>query len=61
MRPESNGPIKYPKAKHCDNKAKANPFLLIGAILNTISVEVGRKEDVPILNKTIAIIISVIP
>ena len=45
--PEINGPKKYPIAKHCDNSAKANPFLFGGAILNTISVDVGRKEEVP--------------
>ena len=47
MRPEINGPKKYPIAKHCDSRASAKPFLLEGAILKTTSVEVGRKEAVP--------------
>ena len=47
MRPEINGPKKQPIAKHCDNKARAKPFLFDGAILKTISVEVGRNEAVP--------------
>ena len=42
-----NGPRKYPIAKHCDNNARAYPFLFEGAILKTTSVDVGRKEDVP--------------
>ncbi len=47
MRPEINGPIKYPIAKHCDNNASAKPFLFEGAILKTTSVDVGRNEAVP--------------
>ena len=47
MRPEINGPKKQPIAKHCDNNARAKPFLFEGAILKTTSVDVGRKEDVP--------------
>ena len=47
MRPEINGPKKYPIAKHCDNRARAKPFLLEGAILKKTSVEVGRNEAVP--------------
>ena len=47
MRPEINGPKKYPIAKHCDNKARAKPFLFEGAILKTTSVDVGRNEAVP--------------
>ena len=46
-----NGPKKYPIAKHCDNKARANPFLFEGAILKTTSVDVGRKEEIPKLIK----------
>ena len=52
--PEISGPIKYPIAKHWERIAKANPFLFIGAILNTISDEVGRNDEVPILQKIIA-------
>ena len=47
MRPEINGPKKYPIAKHCDSRASAKPFLFEGAILKTTSVDVGRKDDVP--------------
>ena len=47
MRPEINGPKKYPIAKHCDNRASAKPFLFEGAILKTTSVDVGRNEAVP--------------
>ena len=50
MRPEINGPKKYPIAKHWDNKARAKPFLFEGAILKTTSVAVGRNEAVPKLN-----------
>ena len=56
--PESKGPKKYPIAKHCDNKASAKPFFLEGAILNTTSVDVGRKDDVPKLIKINAKIIK---
>ena len=52
--PDIKGPKKYPIAKHCDKSARAYPFLFEGAILKTISVEVGRKEDVPKLIKIIA-------
>ena len=51
MRPEINGPKKYPIAKHCDSKASAKPFLFEGAILKTKSVDVGRNEAVPKLIK----------
>ena len=47
IRPEINGPKKYPIAKHCDNRASAKPFLFEGAILKTTSVDVGRNEAVP--------------
>ena len=47
MRPEINGPKKQPIAKHWDNRASAKPFLFEGAILKTISVDVGRNEAVP--------------
>ena len=45
--PEMNGPKKQPIAKHCDNSARAKPFLFEGAILKTTSVDVGRNEAVP--------------
>ena len=45
--PDINGPNKYPIAKHWDRSARAKPFLFAGAILKTISVDAGRKEEVP--------------
>ena len=38
-----------------ERRAVAKPFLLIGAILNTISEEVGRKDEAPMLEKIIAV------
>ena len=53
--PDINGPKKYPIAKHWDKSASAKPFLFEGAILNIMSVDVGRNEDVAKLIKIIAI------
>ena len=53
--PDINGPKTYPIAKPWDKSASAKPFLFEGAILNIMSVDVGRNEDVAKLIKIIAI------
>ena len=53
MLPDIIGPIKYPIAKHWESSAKAKPFLFVGAIPNTISEEVGKNDEVPMLQKII--------
>ena len=52
--PEIKGPIKYPIAKHWERIAKPKPFLLTGVILNIISVDVGKNDEVPMQLKMIA-------